>query len=82
MIEELKNAENKVVGLKQLLRSLIADEISAVYIADDADEELKERIMQAIGGKDVHIVYVESMNELGSECRIDVGAACAGIIKN
>lgn len=82
MIEELKNAANKVVGLKQLLRGLEADEIGAVYIADDADEALKERIMEAIGGKEIHVIYVETMRLLGDECGIDVGAACAGILKN
>ena len=82
MFEELENAENRVVGLTQLLRSLVADEVSVVYIADDADLSIKERIMAAVGGKDIHVVDVESMRALGTVCGIDVGAACAGIIKN
>lgn len=82
MFEELENAENRVVGLKQLLRSLEADEVSVVYIADDADLSIKKRIMAAVGGKDIHVVDVESMRVLGTICGIDVGAACAGIIKN
>ena len=47
MFEELKNAENKVVGLKQLLRGLAADDVSVVYIADDADRHVKEQILTA-----------------------------------
>ena len=82
MYDELKNAENKVVGLKKLLRGLDADDVSAVYIADDAEEHIKERILEAIGEQDIHVVYVESMRELGRQCGIEVSAACAAIIKN
>lgn len=82
MIEKLKNAKNRVVGLKQLLRGLEADEIGVVYLADDADGSLKTRVLEAIGGRDISVVRVESMRVLGTECEIDVGAACAGIIKN
>lgn len=82
MIEKLKNAKNKVVGLKQLLRGMEADEIGVIYLADDADGPLKERVLEAIDGKDICVVRVESMRVLGMECGIDVGAACAGIIKN
>ena len=82
MFEELKNAENKVVGLKQLLRRLAADDVSVVYIADDADRHVKEQILTAIGEKDIHIVNVESMRELGEQCGIDVSAACAAILNN
>ncbi|MEG2188204.1 MAG: ribosomal L7Ae/L30e/S12e/Gadd45 family protein [Christensenella sp.] len=82
MFEKLENAPNKVVGLKQLLRGLLNDEVTTVYIADDADDDLKKRVMEAIGEKDIHIVSVESMLELGTACGIDVGADCAAILKN
>ena len=82
MYEELKNAENKVVGLKQLLRSLEAKEALCVYLADDAEEHVKDRILRAIGEMEVHIVNVETMKELGEVCGIDVCAACAAIIEN
>ena len=75
MFEELENAENKVVGLKQLLRGLAADEVVMVYIADDADGHVKEQILSAIGEKEIHVVNVESMRELGIRCGIDVAAA-------
>ena len=82
MFEELENAENKVVGLKQLLRGLAADEVVMVYIADDADGHVKEQILSAIGEKEIHVVNVESMREMGIRCGIDVAAACAAILKN
>ncbi|WP_066649187.1 ribosomal L7Ae/L30e/S12e/Gadd45 family protein [Christensenella timonensis] len=82
MYEELKNAENRVVGLKQLLRSLEEGAVLTVYLADDAEEHVKERVLHAIGEMEVHIVNVETMKELGEVCGIDVRAACAAIIEN
>lgn len=82
MFEELKNAENKVVGLKQLLRGLAADEVVVIYLADDAEEHVKDQILSAVGDKDIHIINVDSMQELGAQCGIDVSAACAAILNN
>ncbi len=82
MSEMLKNAKNKVVGLKQLLRELEAKTVLSVYIASDAEAELKSKIHVAIGDQDINIVEVDSMRELGDVCNIDVSAACAAILKN
>lgn len=81
MHDELKNAENKVVGLKQLLRELEADTVACVYIAGDAEEHVREKITEAIGAKEIHVVFVDTMEELGGVCGIDVSAACAAILK-
>ena len=82
MYEELKNAKNRVVGLKQLLRHLEAGEVLTVYVADDAEGHVKERILDAIGEKEIHMVNVDTMEELGQVCGIEVPAACAAIIEN
>ncbi|MDL2237147.1 ribosomal L7Ae/L30e/S12e/Gadd45 family protein [Christensenellaceae bacterium OttesenSCG-928-K19] len=81
MLDELKNAQNKVVGLKQLLRELEADNVVCVFVADDAEVHLKEKISTAVPGGHVKIAAVESMDKLGETCGIEVGAACAGILK-
>lgn len=81
-LDKLINAENKVVGIKQLLRGLEDGVITCVYIADDADENFKYRIREAIGVMDIEVVSVGSMEVLGEVCGIDVGAACAGILKD
>ena len=81
MFEELKNAENKVVGLKQLLRELEADNVVCVYIAEDAEAHLKEQIRGAIGERDVNVVDAGSKSGLGKVCGIEVSAACAAILK-
>ncbi|MEA4853497.1 MAG: ribosomal L7Ae/L30e/S12e/Gadd45 family protein [Christensenella sp.] len=82
MYEELKNAANKVVGLKQLLRNMEAQRVITIYVADDAEDHVKERIMEAIGKKEIRVISVETMKELGQVCGIEVGAACAAVIEN
>ncbi len=81
MHEELIDAENRIVGLKQLLKELEGDCVERVYIADDADVHIKGKIRKAIGDRDIATVGVESMDMLGEICEIDVGAACAAILK-
>jgi large subunit ribosomal protein L7A len=81
MYEDLAAAENRVVGLKQLLRGLEADAVARVYIAEDAEEHLKERIRGAARGRGVTVETVPSMEELGEVCGIEVSAACAAILR-
>ena len=50
-----------------------------LYIAEDADEFLKAKLLQAAG--DVKIIYVPTMRELGGKCRIAVGTAVCAVLK-
>lgn len=70
-----------VVGLKQVLRALDADQLSAVYLADDADESIRRRVSERCESCGVTIKPVESMRALGTVAGIDVGAATAGILR-
>lgn len=80
MFEELRNADRKVVGLKQVLRELQGGGVCRVYLANDAEEQLKERVREAVEQTGAELVCVATMEELGGECGIDVSAACAGIL--
>lgn len=81
MCEELKQAKNRVVGLKQLMRQMGQDNISVVYLAQDADEALKHDVTQAAQKCGARVVTVDRMEDLGETCGIEVSAACAGIMK-
>ncbi|AGC69617.1 ribosomal protein HS6-type [Thermoclostridium stercorarium subsp. stercorarium DSM 8532] len=80
MLDELKH-RNKTVGLKQTLKALAADKVQVLFIAQDAEERIVSKILEACSGKDVEINRVESMKLLGKKCGIDVGAAVAAILK-
>ncbi|MCF6461402.1 ribosomal L7Ae/L30e/S12e/Gadd45 family protein [Clostridium sp. Cult3] len=75
------NTDNKVVGTKQVKRALDNKKVEIVYIAKDADKKIIEEIAEACSQKQVDVVYVASMRELGKACNIDVSAASAALLK-
>lgn len=81
MYDNLKNATNRVVGFKQLMRELDAGTVQCVYVAEDAEDHLKEKIHGAVEGKDIKVCRTGTMRELGDVCGIEVNAACAAILK-
>ena len=80
MLSKLK-AGNKIVGLKQVKRALNAHEVDIVYLANDADSKLINLIIDLCEEKEVEVVQVENMKELGNACGIDVSAATAALLK-
>lgn len=72
--------DNKVVGLKEVRRAISLDEAKTVYVAKDTDEDLKKKVVEACNNRKIEIVYVETMEELGEICGIDVNAAFAALI--
>ena len=81
LFEELNSAENVVIGTKQTIRALKEDSVSIIYLADDIDEHIRKEIFDAIGEAEVHLVFVPTKQELGSECGIDVPCACAAVLR-
>ena len=71
----------KVIGMKQTLRALKNNEVKAVYIARDAEERVVQDIKETAKEKNVQIVFVPSMEELGKSFGIEIGAATAGLLK-
>lgn len=81
MVKHLETAVQKVVGLKQVIKEAQIGNVDRVYIAKNAEEHLKEKILDALDGKPAQIIEVDTMDELGSICGIKVGSACAAILK-
>lgn len=78
---ELDRADKKIVGTKQVKRALNNRELKTVYIAKDADEKLRNQIVEACNEQGIEIVYIETMEKLGKHCNIDVSAASAALLK-
>ncbi|MBC8591593.1 ribosomal L7Ae/L30e/S12e/Gadd45 family protein [Wansuia hejianensis] len=75
------NEQNKVVGAKQVKRALQSSTVQTVYIADDADMKVTGDIIEFCDEKQISVVRVETMKELGSACGIDINAAVAALLK-
>ena len=79
MLEELRT-DRKVVGIKQLRKALSAGTVKKVFVADDADPDLTEPIVQQCLSDHIDLITVPTMKQLGDACNISVAAAVAAII--
>lgn len=80
MLDDLQQS-NKVIGIKQTTKALNHDKVKTLYLAEDADMHLIERLKDAADKKGIDIIYVDSMKKLGKACGIDVSAAAAAVLK-
>ena len=81
MFAELAQPAKRVVGTKQILKKFAADELKMLFVASDAQEHIKQRLLTLAGEKSVPTVEIKTMAELGRRCGIAVGSAAAGILK-
>ena len=79
MLDELKT-QRKVVGMKQLRKALKNGQILRVFLAQDADPRLTDPLAEECAQRNVELIEVSTMKELGVACGIAVGAAAAGIL--
>ena len=80
MLDELKTATNKVVGIKQLRKALVSGNAKKVFLAEDADPMITDPIAKACEETGTALEYVQTMKQLGSACAISVSAAAAAIL--
>jgi large subunit ribosomal protein L7A len=78
----LKNSSDLIIGLKQTLKAIQSDRAAKVYLAEDADAYIKKSVIDACAQKNLEIIYVSTMKELGEACGIDIGASTATVILN
>ncbi|MFD3155610.1 ribosomal L7Ae/L30e/S12e/Gadd45 family protein [Haloimpatiens sp. FM7330] len=71
----------KVVGIKQTIKAVKNDIVEEVYVAKDVEQKVIEPLIQLAKQKSLELVYIDTMNELGKLCGIDVGASVAAELK-
>ena len=79
MLGELK-ASKKVVGLKQVIRSIEEKTAKKVFLAKDASPDIYDKIVDLCKANGLEIIFADSKKQLGNACKIDVSAAVAAII--
>ena len=73
-MEELKNSVSRVVGTKQVLRGLKSGTLAKVYVANDADTFLYQRIaaqLQELAGVEARAVIPGHIQRGGSPSAYD-----------
>jgi len=81
VLDDLRH-HSKTVGLKQTLKALAADKVRVLFIAQDAEDRVVSKVLDACKEKNIEIYRVDTMKLLGRKCGIDVGTAVAAIIKD
>lgn len=81
-MQRLYNAARKVAGLKQTIKAMEQGSATLVYVAKNADERIRQSIVEICQAKDIPLVEADSMKELGKASGIQVGTAAAAVIRH
>jgi len=79
--ERLLSARKKTVGAKQTLKAIERGQAKVVYTAQNADRHVVEPILQMCISRGIQVIQVDSMQELGRACGIEVGCSSAAVIE-
>lgn len=71
----------RVVGIKQATKAIKEGMAKEAYLANGVDSEIKVPFVRLCKKRNIPLVAVESTEELGKLCGIDVGAAVAVLLK-
>ncbi|TRM11163.1 50S ribosomal protein L7ae-like protein [Lentibacillus cibarius] len=71
--------KNLVIGTKQTLKAIRNGAASEVFIADDADWEVTQKVEKLAEELGVPYRRVDSKKRLGSACGIDVDASAVAV---
>lgn len=69
-----------VAGAKQLRKALAAKTVRCVYIARNADPAITEPLIALCQQNLIPFAWAKSMQDLGTACGIEVGAAAAATL--
>lgn len=78
-LERLKNAKQKTIGTKQTTKAVQKGTALVVYLAKDAEPHVVDPLNLLCLEKDIEVVNVDTMDEIGKACGIEVGSASAAI---
>lgn len=72
--------KQKVTGLKQTRRAILAGQARRVYLACDADPALTEPVRALCRERDIPVTEGCTLRQLGRAAGIDVGTAAAALL--
>ena len=80
LYEKITQVQSRIIiGTKQTLKAMKNSEISEVFIAIDADQQLTEQVVTLAEELDIPCQRVDSMKKLGKACGIEVGTSTVAI---
>ncbi len=80
-LDRLQRASKIAIGTKQTTKLVRNNKARAVFIAQDAEERITKPVVNLCREKNIDLIEVPHMAELGKACGIKVGAAMAAIVE-
>lgn len=77
--EKVERAKKTIIGTKQTVKAIRAGIVTAVIIAQDAEERVVAPVKEEATLHSIQVTYVDSKEKLGNACGIQVGAAVVAI---
>lgn len=68
-----------IIGTKQTLKAMNNDEVSEVFIAQDVDQFISNKLIEEAKQLNIPFTIVDSKKQLGKACNIDVNASVVAI---
>ncbi|TFJ92880.1 50S ribosomal protein L7ae-like protein [Lentibacillus salicampi] len=68
-----------IIGTKQTLKAIRHGTVSEVFIADDANRQITQKVESLAHEMSVPCHRVDSMQKLGAACGIEVGASTVAV---
>lgn len=79
IFDKLANKNLRVVGIKQVLKSLDTGRVRCVILAENADEYYKACVMESVKNNNAEVVTVPTKELLAAYCRVDAPTAVAAL---
>jgi len=80
LLDEIENSK-KVIGSKQVKKAVTKGLARKVFLAENAEPHIIEPLREICRQHEVEIESIETMEELGNACGIEVGSAAVALIK-
>lgn len=78
--EKVRQLQSRIIiGTKQTIKAMKNGEVQEVFVAADAEARLTAEVMDLAEGLKIPYVKVDSKEELGKACSIDVDATTVAI---
>ena len=74
--------KRKVVGIKQVSKTVERGEAVTVFVAADAEPRLVQGLLALLEKHNVSLDETATMQELGRACGIEVGASAVALLRD
>ncbi len=68
-----------IIGMKQTLKAMNNGEVSEIFIAQDVDQFITDKVIDEAKRLNISYTLVDSKKKLGEACNIDVNASVVAI---